>query len=161
MIRIDAAAGTVEAEGMITYAALADATLAHGAMPAVVPQLKSITLGGAVAGVGIEASSFRHGLVHDTVTALDVLTGDGRIVHCTPDNEHRDLFFGFPNSYGTLGYALAVTAKLVAGQALRAPASTSAIPIRRACFAEIARHCAEPDASISSTASCSRPTNCT
>ena len=24
------------------------------------------------------------------------LTGDGRIVACTPDNEHRDLFFGFP-----------------------------------------------------------------
>ena len=38
-------------------------------MPAVVPQLKSITLGGAVAGVGIEATSFRYGLVHDTIAA--------------------------------------------------------------------------------------------
>jgi FAD/FMN-containing dehydrogenase len=27
-------------------------------------------------------------------------------VLATPHNEHRDLFFGFPNSYGTLGYAL-------------------------------------------------------
>ena len=53
VIRIDAAAGVVEAEGMTPYVALADATLAQGAMPAVVPQLKSITLGGAVAGVGI------------------------------------------------------------------------------------------------------------
>ena len=142
VIRIDATAGVVEAEGMISYVALADATLAQGAMPAVVPQLKSITLGGAVAGVGIEASSFRHGLVHDTVAALDVLTADGQIVHCTPDNDHRDLFFGFPNSYGTLGYALSVVAKLV--------------PVKRyvhlehvrhadpaACFAEIGRHCAE------------------
>ena len=68
VIRVDPAAGVVEAEGMIPYEALADATLAQGTMPAVVPQLKSITLGGAVAGVGIEASSFRHGLVHDTVT---------------------------------------------------------------------------------------------
>ena len=58
----------------------ADATLAHGAMPAVVPQLKSITLGGAVAGVGIEASSFRRGLVHETIVAMDVLTGSGEIV---------------------------------------------------------------------------------
>jgi len=142
VIRIDAAAGVVEAEGMTPYVALADATLAQGAMPAVVPQLKSITLGGAVAGVGIEASSFRYGLVHDTVIALDVLTADGRIFHCTPDNDHRDLFFGFPNSYGTLGYALSVAAKLV--------------PVKRyvhlehirhcdpaACFAEMARHCAE------------------
>jgi FAD/FMN-containing dehydrogenase len=28
------------------------------------------------------------------------------VVLATPHNEHRDLFFGFPNSYGTLGYAL-------------------------------------------------------
>ena len=96
---------------MTTFVDLADATLAQGTMPSVVPQLKSITLGGAVAGVGIEASSFRHGLVHDTITAMDVLTGDGRIVTCTPDNEHRDLFHGLPNSYGTLGYALRLTAR--------------------------------------------------
>ena len=82
-LRVDEAAGIVEAEGMTTYADLVDATLAHGLMPAVVPQLKSITLGGAVAGVGIEATSFRQGLVHDTVVAMDVLTGDGRIVACT------------------------------------------------------------------------------
>jgi len=82
-------------------------------MPCVVPQLKSITLGGAAAGVGIEASSFRYGLVHDTLLALDVLLADGAIVTCTPDNEHCDLFYGFPNSYGTLGYALKVTARTV------------------------------------------------
>ncbi|MGE5087500.1 MAG: FAD-binding oxidoreductase [Candidatus Levyibacteriota bacterium] len=113
VLRVDAAAGIVEAEGMTTYEALADATLAHGCVPAVVPQLKSITLGGAVAGVGIEASSFLHGLVHDTITSIDVLTGSGRIVTCTPDNEHRDLFHGFANSYGTLGHALKLSAKTV------------------------------------------------
>jgi FAD/FMN-containing dehydrogenase len=111
VLRVDTGAGVVDAEGMTTFVDLADATLAHGAMPAVVPQLKSITLGGAVAGVGIEATSFRHGLVHDTIVAMDILTGDGRIVACTADNEHRDLFHGFPNSYGTLGYALKVTAR--------------------------------------------------
>ncbi|MGH8314919.1 MAG: FAD-binding oxidoreductase, partial [Steroidobacterales bacterium] len=109
VVRVDAATRTVEAEGMTTYAELAAATLADGAMPCVVPQLRSITVGGAVAGVGIEATSFRHGLVHDTALALEVLTGDGRVVICRPDNEHRDLFFGFPNSYGTLGYALKLT----------------------------------------------------
>src|SRR5437016_14264855 len=112
VLNVDRKAGVVEAEGMTTFFDLADATLAEGAVPCVVPQLKSITLGGAVAGVGIEASSFRFGLVHDSMLALEVLTGDGRIVVCTPDNEHRDLFYGFPNSYGTLGYALSVTARL-------------------------------------------------
>jgi FAD/FMN-containing dehydrogenase len=82
-------------------------------MPAVVPQLKTITLGGAAAGVGIEASSFRYGLVHESLLAMDVLTGDGQVRTCTPDNEHRDLFFGFPNSYGTLGYALKLRTRAV------------------------------------------------
>ena len=109
VLKIDPAGGTVEAEGMTTFVDLADATLAHGLMPQVVPQLKSITLGGALAGVGIEATSFRFGLVHDTIASFEVLTGEGRIVTCTRDNEHRDLFYGFPNAYGTLGYALKVT----------------------------------------------------
>ena len=103
----------VDAEGMISYEALARECLAHGVMPAVVPQLKTITLGGAVAGVGIESSSHRYGLVHDTMLELEVLLGDGSIVTCAPDNEHADLFFGFPNSYGTLGYALRVKARTV------------------------------------------------
>ena len=105
--------GWVEAEGMIPYERLTSACLAQGVMPAVVPQLKTITLGGAVAGVGIESSSHRHGLVHDTMLELDVLLGDGRVVSCTPANEHAELFHGFPNSYGTLGYALRVKAKTV------------------------------------------------
>jgi FAD/FMN-containing dehydrogenase len=103
----------VDTEGMIPYEALTAACLAQGVMPAVVPQLKTITLGGAVAGVGIESSSHRYGLVHDTMLELEVLLGDGRIVVCTADNEHSDLFFGFPNSYGTLGYALRVKARTV------------------------------------------------
>ena len=113
VLRVDPAAGWVDTEGMITYEDLTRECLAQGVMPAVVPQLKTITLGGAVAGVGIESSSHRQGLVHDTMLELDVLLGDGRVVTCTAENEHADLFFGFPNSYGTLGYALRVKAKVV------------------------------------------------
>ncbi len=143
VIRVDPAAGLVEAEGMIPYSALVERTLAHGVMPTVVPQLKSITLGGAVAGVGIEASSFRQGLVHDGIAALEVLTGEGRIVRCTPDNEHRDLFFGFPNSYGTLGYAVAVTARTLPVKPFVALTHTR-FANADACFAAVAAHCADP-----------------
>jgi FAD/FMN-containing dehydrogenase len=106
VLDIDTGSGWVDVEGLTTYEELVAQTLPHGVMPAVVPQLKTITVGGAAAGVGIEATSYRQGLVHDTLLALDVLLPDGRVVHCTPDNDDRDLFFGFPNSYGTLGYAL-------------------------------------------------------
>ena len=113
VLEVDAGAGWVDAEGMVSYEDLVRACLPHVVAPAVVPQLKTITLGGAVAGVGIEASSHRYGLVHDTVRELEVLLGDGSIVLATPENEHADLFYGFPNSYGTLGYALRVRAGVV------------------------------------------------
>ena len=106
VLEVNTVQGWVDVEGMATYEELVDQTLAHGVMPAVVPQLKTITAGGAAAGVGIEATSHRYGLVHHTLLELDVLLPDGEVVHCTADNGHRDLFFGFPNSYGTLGYAL-------------------------------------------------------
>ena len=106
VLSVDPDARTADVQGMTTYEDLVDATLAYGLMPLVVPQLKTITLGGAVAGLGIESSSFRNGLPHESVRELEVLTGDGRVVVARPDNEHADLFRAFPNSYGTLGYSM-------------------------------------------------------
>ncbi len=108
VLAVDRDACTIDVEGMAPYVDIVDATLNDALIPTVVPELKSITIGGAVSGVGIEATSFRFGLVHDTVEELEVLTGNGEVVVATPDNEHADLFFGFPNSYGTLGYALRI-----------------------------------------------------
>lgn len=113
VLSVDPARREIDVEGMCSYEALVEATLPRGVMPAVVPQLKSITIGGAVSGIGIESSSFRYGLPHETVTEMEVLLGHGEIVTCTPDNEHRDLFFGLPNSYGTLGYVLRLKALAV------------------------------------------------
>ncbi|WP_327093102.1 FAD-binding oxidoreductase [Nonomuraea sp. NBC_01738] len=112
VISVDPVTMTAEVQGMTTYENLVDATLPHGLMPYVVPQLKTITLGGAVTGLGIESSSFRDGLPHESVEELEILTGDGSIVVARDDNEHRDLFRAFPNSYGTLGYALRIRIKL-------------------------------------------------
>ena len=112
VIAIDPLARTAEVEGMTTYADLVDATLTHGLAPAVVPELKSITVGGATTGLGIESSAFRFGLVHETVDEFDVLVADGRVLHCSP-TEHTDLFCGFPNSYGSLGYATRLTVRLI------------------------------------------------
>ncbi len=113
VLGIDSESGVVEAEGMTTYDKLVRATLTHSLMPAVVPELKSITIGGAVSGVGIESSSFRFGLVHETVEEMDVLLANGDIITCAADNEFQDLFFGLPNSYGTLGYILKLKARTI------------------------------------------------
>ena len=105
VISVDPVGRTAEVQGMCTYEDLVAATLPHGLMPMVVPQLRTITLGGAVTGLGIESSSFRAGLPHESVLELDILTGAGEIVTARPDGEHADLFRTFPNSYGSLGYA--------------------------------------------------------
>ena len=84
VIDVDLAAGTAQVQGMTTYETLAAATLARGVMPLVVPQLKTITLGGAVTGLGIESTSFRHGLPHESVRAMDVLLANGDVVTATP-----------------------------------------------------------------------------
>jgi FAD/FMN-containing dehydrogenase len=145
VLAVDAKAGTVDSEGMATYESLVDACLAHGLMPAVVPELKTITLGGAVAGVGIEATSHRHGLVHEAIEEIEVLTGDGRVLACTRDNEYADLFHGFPNSYGTLGYALRVVAKAVPVKPY-VHVEHHAFSDAQAYFRAVEAHCAADDA---------------
>jgi FAD/FMN-containing dehydrogenase len=103
---------TAEVEGMTTYETLVEESLKFGLLPTVVPELKTITIGGAVSGLGIESSSFEYGLVHEGIDELDILTGDGRIVTCT-SSRNQDLFSGFSNSYGTLGYALRLKLRLI------------------------------------------------
>ena len=105
VIAIDPVARTADVQGMCTYEDLVDTTLPHGLIPLVVPQLRTITLGGAVTGLGIESTSFRNGLPHESVLELDVFTGAGDVVTATATNQHAELFRTFPNSYGSLGYA--------------------------------------------------------
>ena len=109
-----AGGGTALVGGLTTYEQLVDelARGDHHRIPLVVPQLRTITLGGAVVGLGIESTSFRHGLPHESVLAADVLTPTGEVVTATPDGEHADLFRALPNSYGTLGYCLGLVVEL-------------------------------------------------
>ncbi len=104
VISIDPEARTADVAGMCSYEDLVAATLPYGLSPLVVPQLKSITLGGAVAGLGIESASFRNGLPHESVLEMDILTGAGEMLTASRER-HAELFRAFPNSYGTLGYS--------------------------------------------------------
>ena len=109
VVSIDVEARTADVQGMCTYEHLVDATLPHGLIPYVVPQLRTITLGGAVSGLGIESTSFRNGLPHESVVEMDIFTGAGEVVTTRPGDE---LFDTFPNSYGSLGYATRLRIRL-------------------------------------------------
>ena len=112
VLHVEAKERWADVLGMTTYEHLVDAVLPLGLMPLVVPELKTITIGGAVTGLGIESSSFRNGMPHESVLEMDVLTGGGQVLTADPAGEHRDLFHGFPNSYGSLGYALRLRIEL-------------------------------------------------
>lgn len=112
VLHVDVAGRTLDVEGLAPYERVVDAVLPAGLLPTITPELKHITVGGAVVGIGIESNSYRYGFVHDAMTEAEVLLPDGRVVLCTPDNEHAGLFHGLANSYGTLGYVLRVTLAL-------------------------------------------------
>jgi FAD/FMN-containing dehydrogenase len=130
--------------GMTTYEDLVAATLPHGLMPLVVPQLKTITLGGAVSGLGIESTSLRSGMPHESVLEMEILTGEGRVITAAPGGKHDALYHGFPNSYGTLGYALSLTIELEPVKPF--------VHIRHFRFAD-PEHCMEAVAEIGATGS--------
>ncbi len=106
VLHVDAANCLLDVEGLTTFQQIADATLQHNLVPWVTPELKHITAGGAIAGLGIESSSYRHGFVHDAMISAEVLLPGGEVVECTATNHYADLFHALPNSYGTLGYVL-------------------------------------------------------
>jgi FAD/FMN-containing dehydrogenase len=112
VISIDVRAQTADVQGMCTYEDLVAETLKLGFIPYVVPQLKTITLGGAVTGLGIESTSFRNGLPHESVVEMDIFTGSGEVITAAPTGENTDLYATFPNSYGSLGYATRLRIKL-------------------------------------------------
>jgi FAD/FMN-containing dehydrogenase len=112
ILEIDPELRTCVAEPGVTFAEAVAATLPYGLVPAVVPELEGITLGGAVAGCSVESSSFRHGGFHDTCLEYEVVTGDGEVLTCSRDDE-RFLFDMVHGSYGTLGVISRLTFRLV------------------------------------------------
>ncbi len=112
IINFDTKHMTVEVEGMCPYEKIVQKTLPLGFIPAFCPELRTITVGGEIAGIGVESSGFRYGFAHETVLEFDVLTGEGKVITCSP-KEHSDLYYGFANTYGTLGYVLRAKLLLV------------------------------------------------
>jgi FAD/FMN-containing dehydrogenase len=103
ILEIDPIRMTCTAEPGVTFDALVDATLQYGLVPTVVPELKTITVGGAVAGCSLESMSFVYGGFHDSCLEYEVVTAKGDVLRCTPSNEHALVFQMIHGSFGTLG----------------------------------------------------------
>lgn len=113
ILHVDPVRRTCTAEPGVTFVDLVNETLKYGLVPIVVPELKTITIGGAVSGCSLESMSFRFGGFHDTCLEYEVITTEGRILRCTPGNEHRLVFQMMHGSFGTLGILSELTFRLV------------------------------------------------
>jgi len=113
ILAIDPVARTCTAESGVAFVDLVAATLPHGFVPIVVPELATITIGGAVSGCSIESMSYRYGGFHDTCLEYEVVTAGGEVLTCRPDNEHALVFQMMHGSFGTLGILTKLTFRLV------------------------------------------------
>ncbi len=112
VLDIDVSNRTCTAESGATFQDVVRATLPHGLIPAVVPELATITVGGAVTGCSIESMSFKLGGFHDTCIEYEVVTSSGEVLRCS-QNENPLVFQMIHGSFGTLGVLTTVKMKLV------------------------------------------------
>ncbi len=113
VLSIDPVNRVCVAESGVTFFQLVNATMAYGLVPMIVPELKTITIGGAVAGCSVESMSFRYGGFHDTCLEYEVITARGEVVTCTADNENQLLFQMVHGTFGTLGILSKLTFRLL------------------------------------------------
>ena len=77
-IDADAPGGPVaHVEGLATMETVVAFLEPLGYRLPIVPELKHITVGGAISGVGIESGSFRHGWFHEALVSAEVLSPGG------------------------------------------------------------------------------------
>lgn len=115
ILKIDVKKRICVAEPGVTFARLVAETLKRGLVPMLVPELKTITIGGAVSGCSVESMSFKYGGFHDTCLEYEVITARGEVLTCRPQSKktNADLFHMIHGSYGTLGILSKLTFKLI------------------------------------------------
>lgn len=112
IISIDPVKRVAYVEPGVTMEQLIEATLQYDLIPPVVPEFRTITVGGAINGAALESSSHLFGQFNDSCLSYEILLGDGEIIKVSK-NEHADLFYGIAGSYGTLGYLVGIELTLV------------------------------------------------
>jgi len=109
IIEIDTSAQFVICEPSVSFGDLLRELLKVGMTTLVVPELPGITVGGAIAGGGLESSSHRHGQVSDTVLEIECLAPELRV--CSPEID-SDLFYAISASYNTCALMTKIKLKI-------------------------------------------------
>jgi FAD/FMN-containing dehydrogenase len=103
--------GRVRVQGGATWRQVLSRTVPLGWSPPVVTGYTGLSVGGTLSMGGIGAASFRHGPQVDNVLALQVVTGEGQLMTCSP-SEHPELFSAVLGGVGQYGVIVEATLAL-------------------------------------------------
>lgn len=102
----------IELEPLCTMEKIHNTLKKHGHMLPVTPEFKGITIGGTIAGGGLESSSFRYGMVQSNIIEYDMILGNGEKMTLSKDR-HPDLFYGSMWALGTTGIVTRIKIRIM------------------------------------------------
>jgi FAD/FMN-containing dehydrogenase len=111
-VRCASAERTLTAGAGASWRDVVRAALAEGLTPPVLPDHLGGSVGGVLSTGGFGGSSHRHGLVADQVRELEVVTGNGEHLTCSPDRR-ADLFRAVLAGLGQCALIVGATLTLV------------------------------------------------
>lgn len=111
ILAVDLPAESVDVEAGVSWRDLVHHTKRWELYPRVLTNNLSVTVGGTLSMAGVGVASFRYGTQGDNVVELDVVTGAGDLVTCSPDRE-SDLFWAAIAGLGQAGIITRARLKL-------------------------------------------------
>jgi FAD/FMN-containing dehydrogenase len=103
----------VEVDAGATWHDVLAATLPQGRTPPVLTDYLDLSVGGTLAVGGVGATTSRFGVQSDTVLEMQVVTGRGEVLTCSPERQ-SDLFDAVRGGLGQVGVVTRATLRLVA-----------------------------------------------
>jgi FAD/FMN-containing dehydrogenase len=109
---ISVGTGTVTVQGGARWSSVLQATLAHGLTPPVLTDYLELSVGGTLSVGGVGGQSPHFGAQVDNVLELEVVTGAGERLVCSPTH-HADLFSAVLAGLGQCAILVRATLRLV------------------------------------------------
>ena len=102
ILKIDPGVPEADCQGGVKWETLVHQTVPQGLVPPVLTNNLGVTVGGTLSVAGLGVASLHHGAQGDNVTEIEVVTGSGDIVVCSPNRE-TELFDAVRSGLGQFG----------------------------------------------------------
>lgn len=112
ILHIDPERRIATVEPRVTMEALIVATTPFGLIPAVTPEFRGITVGGAIMGGALESGSHHFGTFNEICSTYEVLLGDGTLIRASA-RENPEIFYALAGSYGAFGILAKIEINLI------------------------------------------------